>query len=78
MKHEKRCGYQAGSGGGVIPAQVGAKVEGREDGEDTECDDLLDDLELNGREAGGADAVGGNLEQIFEKGNAPTDEDDLP
>ena len=41
-------------------------------------DDLLDHLELDGREARRADAVGGHLEAVFEEGDAPADEDDLP
>jgi len=50
-----------------------AEVEEGEDGEDDEGDDLLDDLELDGREAVGADAVGGNLQAVLEEGDAPTD-----
>src|ERR1039458_1434636 len=55
-----------------------AEVDEGEDGEDDEGDDLLDDLELDGREAGGADAVGRHLQAVLEEGDAPTDEDDLP
>jgi PLP dependent protein len=78
MKHEEACRDQADSRGGVVPAQMFAEVEEGEDGEDDERNDLLDDLELDGREAVGADAVGRHLEAVFEEGDAPADQDDLP
>ena len=78
MKDEEGGGDQAEPGRGVIPAQVGAEVESGKDAEHDEGDDLLNDLELNGREAFGADAVGGHLEAVFKESNAPADDDDLP
>jgi pyridoxal phosphate enzyme (YggS family) len=74
---EGRCD-ETDSGGGVVPVEMFAEVEEGEDGEDAERDDLLDHLELDRREAGGADAVGGDLQQVLEKSNAPADKDDLP
>jgi PLP dependent protein len=78
MKDKERRGDQADGGSGVVPAQVLAEVKEGEDGEDGERDDLLDHFELHGGKAGGADAVGGDLKHVFEKGDAPTDKDDLP
>jgi len=78
VEDKERSGDEADASSGVVPAQVFAEVEECEDGEDGERDDLLDHLELHGRESGSADAVGGDLEQVFKEGNAPTDEDDLP
>jgi hypothetical protein len=51
----------------VIPAQMLAEVEEGEDGEDHQGDDLLHHLELDGREALGADAVGRHLQQYSKK-----------
>jgi hypothetical protein len=58
---------QAYPGGGVVPAQMLAEVEEGEDGEDHQRDDLLDHLELDGRKAVGADAVGRHLKQYSKK-----------
>jgi len=69
---------QAKRRGGMIPAEMLAEVEGDEDAEDHEGDDLLDHFELNGAEAAGADAVGRHLEAVLKKCNAPTDQNDLP
>jgi len=62
----------------MIPAQMLAKVEGHEDAEDRQRDNLLDHLELDRREVGCADAVGRYLKAVLEQCDAPTDEDDLP
>ena len=63
---------------GVIPAQVLAEVERYKDAEHDECDDFLNHLELNGAEVTGTDAVGGNLEAVFEEGDYPAYENDFP
>lgn len=78
VEYEERGGDQAETGGGVVPAQVLAEVESDEDAEDHQGDDLLDDFELDGREAIGAKAVGGYLKAVFKQCDAPTDENDLP
>ena len=46
-----------------------AEVVCGEDAEDSERDDFLDHLELDGSEAAVADAVGGHLEAVFEEGD---------
>jgi len=78
MEDEEDCRDQADPRGGVIPAQMLAEVEEGEDGEDDERNDLLNHLELDGRKAVGADAVGRHLEAVFEESDAPADQDDLP
>ncbi len=78
MEHEEGSGDEAAEGYGVVPVEPFAEVVDGEDAEDAEGDDLLDDLELGGREGGGADAVGGDLEAVLEEGDGPADEDDLP
>ena len=78
VKCEERGGDEEASGDGVIPAQVRTEIEGCEDTEDGDSDDLLNYLELHGREAAVTQAVGGNLEAVLEKGDAPTNEDYLP
>lgn len=65
----------------MIEAQrLALEEENREDGEDSERDDLLNDFELDEAErapiANIANAVGRDLAAIFEKRHAPTDEDD--
>jgi hypothetical protein len=50
-KRRRSRRHQAHSGGGVVPAQMLAEVEGDEDAEDHQRDDLLDHLELDGRKA---------------------------
>ena len=78
VEHEERSGDEAAEGYAMVPAQVISEVVDGEDSEDGEGDDLLDDLELVGREGAGADAIGGDLEAVLEEGDGPADEDDLP
>ena len=78
MEGEEDGADEEACGDGVIPAQMLAEIEGGEDSEDDEGDDFLNDFELDGREAGSADAVGGDLEAVFKQRDSPTDEDDLP
>jgi len=78
VKGEEGRGDQANGGDGVIPPQMRAEVKRGEYGEDREGDDFLDDLELDGRETRGTDAVGGHLQAVLKEGDAPADEDDLP
>lgn len=81
FEHEIDCEDEEDEGDEVVEAELLALEEDeREDGEDGEGDDLLNHLELD--EAEGAvvayiaDAVGGDLAAILEKGNAPANEDD--
>jgi len=62
----------------MVPAQMLAEVESDEDTEDHQRDNLLDYLELDGREAIGAQAVGRHLKAVLKEGDGPTDQDDLP
>ena len=60
----------------MVPAQgVGFHKDQREDGEDRERYDLLNHLQFPDRERtsefGAADAVGGDLEAVFEQRDAP-------
>ena len=78
MEHEEGSTDEAAEGYGVVPVEPFAEVVDGEDTEDSEGDDLLDDLELGWRESAGTDAVGGDLQAILEEGDAPADEDDFP
>ncbi len=65
----------------MVPAQgVGFHEDQREDGEDRERYDLLNHLEFPDRERtsefGAADAVGGDLEAVFEQRDAPAQQND--
>ena len=78
VEHEEGSGDEAAEGYSVVPAEMVSEVVDGEDTEDGEGDDLLDDLELVGRECAGTDAVGGDLQAVFEEGDGPADDDDLP
>jgi len=78
VKREEHGRHQATTGGGMVPAQMLAKVVCDEDAEDDQRDDLLDHLELDGRKAVCAKPVRGHLQAVLKKGDAPADEDDLP
>jgi hypothetical protein len=69
---EAECAYT------VIPFEFFAQIDDGENREDTEGDNFLDGFELGGVEFIGADAVGRNLEAVFEEGHAPTGDDDFP
>lgn len=56
----------------IVPAKLFFQIENRESAEDNQGDYFLDGFKLIGIEDAMADAVGGNLETILEKGNAPT------
>ena len=78
MEHEEGSSDEAAEGYGVVPVEPFAEVIDGEDSEDAQGDDLLDDFELGGREGGGTDAVGGDLQAVLKEGDAPADENDLP
>lgn len=62
----------------VVPSNLFAEIENRKNGEDRERDDLLNGLQLRGREFVRADTIGGDLEAILEESDSPTDENNLP
>ena len=59
----------------VVKAEALAHVDHGEDGEDDHGDDFLDDFELAERVGLEANTVGGDLEAVFEEGDAPAKED---
>jgi len=78
VEHKEGRGDQAEGSRAVVPAQMVAEVERCEYAKDHQRDDLLDDLELDGREAGGADSVGRDLQQVLKESYTPADQNDLP
>jgi hypothetical protein len=70
--------HEAGEPGSVVPFQFLAQIGDGKSGEDHQRDDLLDGLELRGRELERADTVGGHLEAIFEESDTPAGQNDLP
>ena len=62
----------------MVPSELRAEAEHGDVGDDAEGDDLLHDFELNRCEVLLPHAICGNLRAVFEKGDAPADEDDLP
>src|SRR5690606_36652218 len=65
--------------GDGVPADRLLEVDESEDDENGEGDDFLERLELGAGQAGGvADAIGGDLETVLEKGDPPAHEDDEP
>ena len=69
---------KAGSADSIIPFEFFAEVGDGEDCKDREGNNFLDGFELCSVEFVRADAVGGNLEAIFEKSDAPTGNDHFP
>ena len=59
----------------VVPAEGFAEIQGGKEGENRQGNDFLNGLEFRRAEIAVAHAVGGNLQQIFEKRYAPTDHD---
>jgi len=78
VKNEKDRESQADGSYTVVPFKLLAKIRDGKNREHGKGDDFLNDLELGRAEFVGADAVGGNLKTVFEKGDAPAGEDDLP
>lgn len=68
------CAQKAERGPEVVELQGLLHVEKREGHEDRHGDDFLDDLELGQGEGTAADPIGGHLQQVLKKGDAPTDE----
>ena len=78
MKNKKGAGGDEAEARGVVPFEFVAEVPDGKYREDGEGNDFLNRFELRGTEFVGADAVGGDLETVFEEGDAPTGEDDFP
>lgn len=78
MKNKEDGKRDAAEAGSVIPLYFLAEIEDREDRKDRERDDLLNGLKLRRGELVGADTIGRHLEAIFEKGDAPTDQNHFP
>ncbi len=74
-KNEIDSAYHADPGIEVVHGERAFHVVDGEGDEDSECDDFLENFELGEGEDGMADAVGGNLEEVFEERNRPTEED---
>jgi len=66
VEDEEGRRHQTRSGSSMVPVQTLAEVEGDEDAENDQRDDLLDHLELYRTEAVCAQAVGRHLEAILE------------
>ena len=74
LEDEERTGDDEGEADGVVPGDAFAEVHGGEDAEDSEGDDLLYGLQFCGGEVAEADAVGRDLQAVFEEGYAPAQE----
>ena len=80
-EREVDCGDEQEESHKVVPVQLLVlEKDSDKDGEDGECDDLLNDLELHERERSSvldiADAVGRHHKHILKQGDAPREEDD--
>jgi len=77
FENHKYCADDQSKAGEVIPLQLLVEIEDRENGKHRKRDDFLNGFQLRHAEFVGADAVGGNLEAVFEERDHPTDDDDL-
>ena len=75
FKHKIYRAYHADTGVEVVHGEGAFHVVDGEGDEDGEGDDFLEDFELREGEGGMADAVGGDLEEVFEEGDSPTYDD---
>src|SRR5712671_3481833 len=75
-KGESDGGYDTQERHQMVPSNFFAEIKKGECAEDSEGDHFLDDLELGGAVDRTAPAIGWDLQDIFEKRNAPTDNDD--
>jgi hypothetical protein len=73
-EHEVRRADQAQRRPQIVEFQRLVHVKDRKRHEHAERDDFLQDLELGQGHRSVADAVGGNLDQVFEKGDGPADQ----
>ncbi len=73
-KHKVNRAHQAKACPQVIQLQWFLEVHHRERHENTQGDDFLNDFQLADTQHSKANAVGRNLQQVFEQRDAPTDE----
>jgi hypothetical protein len=78
MEHEERSGDQTAKRYKVIPVQTLPKVEDAEHSKHREGNDLLNHLELIGREGPGANPIGWHLKAVLEKCDRPAGQYHLP
>ena len=78
MENEEDREREADGSGAVIPFELFAEISDGKSRKHGKRNDFLDDFELGRAELVRSDTVGGNLKTVFEKGDAPTGEDDLP
>ena len=71
FEDEEGTGDDEGEADGMVPGDAFAEIHGGEDAEDGEGDDFLYGLQFSGGEVAEADAVGRDLQAVFEEGNAP-------
>ncbi len=71
---EERCAQNAEGGPQVIERQFFFEVEVRKRNKHRQRDDFLQDFELSDGHYGCAGAVGGDLQEVFEQSDSPTDE----
>ena len=62
----------------MVPFKRLAEIENGKNGKDRERDDFLYRFELYARKLAGTNAVSRHLQAIFEKREAPADQDHLP
>jgi hypothetical protein len=77
-EHEEYSPCHQGEGDKVVPSELFLEIQNGEHGEDDEGYDLLDDLQLRRGEMVMADAVCGDLEAVFGKGDEPAHKYHLP
>jgi PLP dependent protein len=78
VEGKENSAHQTQTRESMIPAEMLVEEKGDEDGEDRQGNNFLNDLKLNERKTGSADAVGRNLEAVFEERDQPADHDHLP
>jgi hypothetical protein len=62
--HHKKTHY-------IVPLEVFLEIKDGKDTEDGKRDDFLNRFKLGGGKGVRADAIGGDLKAVFDKGNAP-------
>ena len=78
VKDEEGTEDQASETRAVVPFEFFTEIGDGKNGEDDQGDDFLNGFELRGGKFVGADAIGGYLEAILEKSDAPTGGDYFP
>ena len=78
FEDQKSREHQQNKARDVVPAQVFAQIVNRKQREHRQRDDFLQSFQLGGGIVFVTDAVGGNLQTVFEKRDAPADQNDRP